>query len=131
MIGPRRSSAPDGDLHIVSFRGSIVGSKWDRGWPFDRLVIHGQRVTLSGVHGEVDEFARDDIVRIEVERVRIPLLWRTTFCFKRTDGDPSPMFIPYRASKLAVTLEGLGWPVVRCGGRPDQRRAGHGAPDVT
>lgn len=68
--------------------------------------------------GQADELNREEVVRIEVNRIKIPILLRTAFSFFTVAADRPWMFIPYRSSRLVAALEDLGWPVDNYGGSP-------------
>jgi hypothetical protein len=104
-------SEPAANGQRSALLGSVVSSKWERGSPFDRLIVGPDRIDFVRFLRSNYRLDRDDIVGIDIDKVRIPLFWRTTFRFAQSDSGPMLMFIPYRASKLRAVLEQQGWPL--------------------
>lgn len=96
-------------MSATSFLGSIVASKWERGWPFDHLVVSSDEVCLNSRLHEDRRLVRSDVLSIVVERSRIPLLWRTIIWFRLQHETVG--FVPYRARRASRALAEGGWRV--------------------
>jgi hypothetical protein len=74
----------------VRFRGAVVESRWEKNWPFNwcdvspREVAFGPGVVRPAVH-----VPRRDLTSVAVEKVRLPLTWKTIvwFRWRTTEGE--------------------------------------------
>lgn len=94
------------------FRGSVVKSYLERGWPFDLVLVNRSHVVLKRTFGADVVINRDAVRHVVVTPHRMPLLTRTTFELQREDVDDRLLFVPYRAGRFRRCLEDFGWPVV-------------------
>lgn len=100
---------PSMTADAASFLGSIVGSKWEQGWPFARLVIERDQLFLKSPVREDRALSRPDVLSISVERVRCALVWRTVIWFGLQTGALG--FVPYRTRPTVTALRERGWKV--------------------
>lgn len=96
----------------TTFHGSAGKSKWERGWPFGRLVVSNESLCVKGFLLK-DEVPRRDVFKIEVERLRVPFFWKTvlTLHMRRREGHGQYVFTPYRRERLLAALHNQGWSV--------------------
>ena len=90
-----------------SFLGSIVLSKSERAWPFDHLLIEADQLRLKSPFRDHRVLDRSEVVSIEIERVRVPLLWRTVIWFRLRSDYVG--FVAYRTRRVTAVLQEFGW----------------------
>ena len=91
----------------TAFRGSVVRSRLERGYPFHRVVVTRTEVRASFVLGDPVQVTRADLTRIEVARMFPGFNKVITFHTARG----MLMFAPFRPKKLLATLREYGWPL--------------------
>ena len=98
---------------VTRFRGSVMGMAWQRGSGLGSIEVRVDGVTLRTALRREIEIGRDEIIRVEIRRIRLPLWWGTNFYFVRGDGKRAGhYFAALRTSALRSALAELGYAVV-------------------
>lgn len=97
----------------VRLRGCLVAGKWTRSQPTDIVEVSRSHLRFSPWLRDSYEIERDQLQRIEVERIRMPpFWWSTDFAFVLTTGRTAPKrFSPLRPKHTISVLRETGWPV--------------------
>lgn len=95
----------------VRFRGSVVSSFLEHGWPGNVMEVDRESLTLRTTLLEPLIARREHVEAIEFRRMRLPLMWSTFIVVGLDDGYLSHMFVALRKSKVRRGLLALGWPV--------------------
>ena len=97
----------------LRFRGSVMGMPAQRGSGLGSIEVRADGVTLRTALRREIEIGREDITRVEVKRIRLPLWRGTNFYFVRSEGKRARhYFAAFRTSALRSALDGLGYAVV-------------------
>lgn len=91
----------------AAFRGSVVRSRLDRGWPFHRLVVTPDELRVRLFLDGPVRVARGEVARVELSRMFPGFNRMVTF----HTAHSSLMFVPFRAKRLLATLREYGWPL--------------------
>jgi len=104
----------------VRFRGAVVESFIERGWPGGSLVVDRERLEFRrGYPGagyrQAQAVGRGEVAALVVRQRRVvPFLWGTFITVRLNDGTYFPrMFSPLRARAVVAELRRDGWPVER------------------
>jgi hypothetical protein len=94
-------------------RGMLVASRWTKSLPVDTVEVSSEAIALRPKMRPERLLARSDILRIEYDRVRLPLWWSNDFYFRMTDGTRFPkLFQPLRSKRFIQMLIESGYEVL-------------------
>jgi len=112
------ASAISGNVRSVSqhiFRGSLVTSRWVNGPFWDKVEVARDRLVLHPKARPRQAILRGDVMAIEFEKMRLPLVWTTNVYFRLSDGSRAPrLFTPWRPRAFRSCLADRGWPIIDC-----------------
>src|SRR5688500_8912514 len=110
MVPPDPPSGSDGEKQV--FRGTALLSRAQRGLPWSTLTVPEGRCALHRPIGRDVVIVRDECATVEIETMRIGLMWSKMAMFVGPDGQSlAPFFTAFNMKRLKAALLATGWDV--------------------